>query len=474
MRTLLFILITFLLQSATGANIDSLISLTKSGKDDTSKVKNQVLASQQLREIGLYDSSLKFAHDALALSEELFYKKGMADAHNQMGTAYLSKGEYKEAMSAYKAALNLYTILGDKRGIGSATMSVGTSYDNMGNSQKALERYMMALKIFEEFNDQRYISMLYNNIGVINYTQKNYDKAMEYLIKSLQISEEHGLRQLMSQQYNGIANVYYAQGNFKEALEYYKKSLSIAEELKIMSSIIFGNYNIGVALEEMNNPSAIDYYQKALKMAVDLGDKYSESASLMAIGAFLSKQHKYSQGIDYLKKGIEIAEQNRILEYMSEGYKNISVCYEGLGSGMEALKYHKLHLAIKDTLMNETSNRNIQQMQAIYETEKKDQQITLLNKEKETQAALTEANNRQKNTVIYSVIFGLVMVITFSIFLFNKFRTVRNQNTIIEMQKKLVEDKNKEIIDSINYAKRIQQLMLPTEKYIEKTMNSLR
>jgi hypothetical protein len=41
------------------------------------------------------------------------------------------------------------------------------------------------------------------------------------------------------------------------------------------------------------------------------------------------------------------------------------------------------------------------------------------------------------------------------------------------MKSKEVEEKQKEILDSIHYAKRIQKALIPSDKYIDKNLNRL-
>ena len=122
---------------------------------------------------------------------------------------------------------------------------------------------------------------------------------------------------------------------------------------------------------------------------------------------------------------------------------------------------------IKDSITGSEINKQVQALQAKYETEKKQKEIEQLNKEKEKQAILTEEDNKMKNIILIAVALGLLLTIVFSVFLAKRFRITKKQKLIIE-------DKNKEILDSIHYAKRIQNSLLPTEKYIDRSIKRLR
>src|SRR5687767_5395769 len=105
-------------------------------------------------------------------------------------------------------------------------------------------------------------------------------------------------------------------------------------------------------------------------------------------------------------------------------------------------------------------------MQAIYKSSEKEKEIQALHKDREKQAALTEAGNKRKNIVIVSTVIGLVFVLVFLLFILNRFKVSRQQKRIIEIQKETVDASQKKIIDSINYAKKIQYSILPSKEEI--------
>ena len=74
----------------------------------------------------------------------------------------------------------------------------------------------------------------------------------------------------------------------------------------------------------------------------------------------------------------------------------------------------------------------------------------------------------------------LVLVGVFAVFMFNRFRITQKQKAVIEEQKVLVDkayetlhEKNKEVMDSILYAKRIQTALITSEKSIENSLHRL-
>ncbi|MBK8368954.1 MAG: hypothetical protein IPL10_16615 [Bacteroidetes bacterium] len=101
-------------------------------------------------------------------------------------------------------------------------------------------------------------------------------------------------------------------------------------------------------------------------------------------------------------------------------------------------------------------------------------------KVKNAQLQAQAASLKQEKTQRYALYGGLLLVIGFSVFVFNRFRVTQKQKKVIEEQKGLVDkayeqlhEKNKEVMDSITYARRIQRALLTPETYIDRSLNKL-
>ena len=118
--------------------------------------------------------------------------------------------------------------------------------------------------------------------------------------------------------------------------------------------------------------------------------------------------------------------------------------------------------------MNDESNALMSELQTKYETESKQKEIELLNKDKEKQAAISEEENKQQKIILVFVLCGLITAIGGALFIFRGYKVQQKanvllgeQNTEIKEKKHIIEEKQKEILDSISYAKRLQDAILP-------------
>ena len=150
----------------------------------------------------------------------------------------------------------------------------------------------------------------------------------------------------------------------------------------------------------------------------------------------------------------------------------------------QALEMYELQVQMRDSINNTETKKASVKKQFQYEYEKKAaaDSVKHTEEQKVKNALLTaqQAQLKQEKTQRLALYGGLVLVIAFLGFVFNRFRVTQKQKVIIEHQKVLVdeafnhlEEKNKEVMDSIHYAKRIQTALLTSEKYIERKLNEL-
>ena len=197
------------------------------------------------------------------------------------------------------------------------------------------------------------MAFCYNNIGTVHKNKQEYDLAIEYFLKSLKMKEELGNKKAMASSYNNIGNAYQDKGDADKAIDFYSKALAIYEE--------FGNKK---------------------EMAIAYNN----------IGNLFLKTDKAEEAKKLSLKSLTIAKEIGAKDEIKDAYLSLSNYSDTFGNFKDAYQYHKLYAEIKDSIFNEASNEQITEMQTKYETEKKEQQITLLNKDKELQKRSTESS----------------------------------------------------------------------------------
>ena len=385
----------------------------------------------------------------------------------------------------------------------SSNNAIGVVYFQQGNYPKALDYYLKALKIDEELNDKSGMADILVNIGIFYKDQGDYPKALDYYFKALKIDEEL-LEQAqhrrnddeIRKEEKGIAadlsNIgltYYEQKDFSKTLDCYFKALKIDEELENKNGIAIRLGNIGLVYDAQKNyPKALDYYSRALKMREELGDSYLIAITLSNIGSLYTMQNKYGDAYNYLYHALALDASNGEKDGVKDDYEQLSKLYEKSTSPLpdtvggkilnkeemrlRSMYYYKRSIAIRDTIFSEENKKQLVRKEMNYEFDKKE---AATKAEQDKKDAVTTAEKQRQKVITYSVSVGLLLVLLLALFIFRGYRQKQRANTIItqqkeevEKQKKLVEEKNKDITDSINYAKRIQEAFLIPESEIKK------
>jgi tetratricopeptide (TPR) repeat protein len=230
------------------SKIDSLLSVLKSAKTDTSKVNTLNALADEFRNNNP-DTAIYFANQAMALATTLNYIMGNADSYFYLSIAKSNLNKNEEALINCNTALRLYDqllISSQKTGKSkilkqksNAYNNIGYIYEQEGNYPEALKDYSASLKIRKEIGDKQGISDSYNNIGIVNYQQGNYPEALKDYSASLKIRKEIGDIHGICDTYNNIGAVNADQGNYPEALKNYLASLIIAEEIGDKKASLF-------------------------------------------------------------------------------------------------------------------------------------------------------------------------------------------------------------------------------------------
>jgi len=477
--SILFLFSCFILHAQNNP-ADSLLALLKNEKTDNGKVNyyNKLFLEYE------YTDNVKaryYIYKALRLSKEINYEKGLATTYKYLGIFADDTSNFQQAIIHFKQSLKISENIGDKKNISAMLGAIGFEYYFKGEYPKALEYYFKSLKIAEELGDKSRIAKQLGNIGIVYEEQSDYTRALDYYFKALKMAKALGDKSGIAADLGNLGNVYKKQANdaelqkapiksdslYKNALDYYFKALKLAEGLDDKNSIATQFVNIGTVYHDLKDyQKALDYYFRALKMDEELGYKSGIANDLGNIGSLYISLKKYSEAEKYLLQAISISDSIGILKEKVQFENSISELYSQTGKVKEAFEHFKKAIEARDTLINEAKSREIMN----YEFEKKEAAVKA---EQDKKDALAAAESRKQEIIIWSVIGGLFLVALFAGFIFRSLRVTKKQKIIIEKQKHLVEEHQKEIIDSITYAHRIQRAILTSDSYIKHEINSI-
>jgi len=382
------------------------------------------------------NEAVYYIKKGLVLAEEIKNDTLIAHGCNAIGYLNYTSGNYNEAIKYLFRALKIYERDRMNSGTIQCLQYIGIVYNELGIAEKAMRYSRQALELSQKINDKYSSGVSMMMIGSIYYAQFEYDKALLFFESALKKMEETGDQQGISDALNNVALIYEMKNNFNKALQFHLRSLELAKKLKNNRGISASFHNIGIVYKKLNsNKTAILYLDSCIAISKKLDNKNE----------------------------------------LKQSYQTLSEIYAQMKQFQSAYENNKLSSLYEDTLQNEQLKRQFAEMSTKYESEKKDNEIKLLEKDKENQKSLSASENRRQNTILLSAVAGLTLTILFSLFMFNRWRITQKQKNIIELkeketekQKTIVEKKNIEITHSIEYALRIQTAILPSRKTITK------
>jgi serine phosphatase RsbU (regulator of sigma subunit)/uncharacterized protein HemY len=399
------------------SKIGALQKSLQSAREDTNKIDLMNNLVTEWITIGNYPQADSLALEELELSERLNFKKGLANAYNSLGVACSYQGDYSQSLQYLFKSLNLYEELNAKRGQAIALKYMGTVYSKEGDSTDAITYLHKALHIFTELKDTNYIATALLSVGNLYEAQGDHSTAIAHIARSLELFK-------MINEKDGIASSLMYMGD------------------------IYNNRN--------DYPQSLDYYNQAIPIFTELGDKAGLATIYASLGKLYAKQGDYKKALDYENNAITMAKEIGALDEIQAAEMELSTIYEKQGDGQSALEHYKAYTAIRDTIFNQQNTQRAIREEMNLEFEKKQATTKAEFEEKE---AIHKEEVRKKQITIYFV--SGIMLLAFG------FAGFAYRSNLKKMEAhKIIAEKNQQITESINYAERIQQAVLPAKEDI--------
>ena len=476
----------------------------------------EIIAYQNIGNVysdwGNNSEALKHYETARQISQQAGNFKLLAQCYNLMGIVYFNQGEYQKAEKNYLEALGINIKIEDVGGKQKNYNNLGQLQFHKGHYTKALRYFESSLKIAKQNNNRLEVLRSLNNIAISYYKLGNYPEALSYQLASMKMNEEAGNKRELIADYMNLGLIYLQQENFDEALKNQAIALKISRSLGSKRDIAMNLSSMGVINSKMgHNDLALENHREALQINMALENKTEISANYTNIGWCLKQKGLIDEAIgsfESAKKIVkELDDKDRIsscnlniaemfilkkkfpeakkllnetlpLTLATRNKENIKLNYYYLsrldslvGNWKDGFNHKHLYYQYRDSLINEGNIKKLVQAQMNYDFERKQTAQKLIQQNKD---AIAAQDKKRQNIITFSIGLGLVIVVVFSFLLMKRINITLKQKRIIEIQKKLVEqqkslveEKNKQVTDSINYAKRIQNAILPPAKFVQ-------
>ncbi len=497
-RFLLLVLVFFCRTGFSQLNVDSLLGVFNNPKlsDSVRLVAIDMVAWDGY----LYanqDSAIYFANLQYEFAKKNKQDKQMALALNTIGAAYDILGEYQKAIYYYKESLQSRREQEDLKGVASSLNNIGTVYRNQGNFKEAVEYFLESYKIKQEIGDKKGSANSLLGIGNVFIEQGEYDEALKYFQKSLVIREEIQDKKGIASSLLSIGNVYWQRKEYDQSIEYYEKSYFMQKELGDMLGMSGSLNNLAVLSQHQGNlKKALEYYTLSMDIREQLGDKLGLCTTYSNLGVVYQKMGNFKKAIEFGLKSLQLSNSIGAIRQIKDAYGTLYETYKLNKQYQQSLDMYENFIRLRDSILSDENHKAITKLELEFEYEIKATADSIQHAEeqklKDAQLLTQQAENDKQSAELkvkrnqqYALFGGLALVLVFSGFMYNRFMVTKRQRDIIELQKievekqreiadeqrryaesqqHIVEEKNQEITDSINYAKRIQEAILPSRQ----------
>jgi len=438
-------------------SVEELLEQVETTVNDSEKV---ALLSQ-LFAMHIYSDPEKaktFADEVLSYSQKAAYQAGRAQGHMNIGVWHYLRGEFSKAEVQCEKALGIATAIRDPIRMAKCLNNLGSIYRDKGNYEGSVDYYIKAMKIHEELGDKNGMAQLYNNIGIVHYYLGHVEKAIDNFQLALRLLRELGDAHGVASGIMNVASIYDDQGKEDTAMTYYEEALAMFIGLNEQHYIAECKSNIGsIYLANEHGEEALGYFIEALEIKKALEDFTGVANNLTLIGQVYGVMNNYPKAIEYYNESLELYKEAGFLQNEKELNGLLALAYGKVGEYRKAFELQLVFAKLQDSLLTEASHRQITEIETKYETEQKEKEIVMQALEIDKKNAEVSKKNAQRNAFIAG--FGFVLIL--AILILRGYRQKKKINEQLFHKNLQIEEQNTEIMDSIRYAKRIQEAILP-------------
>jgi serine phosphatase RsbU (regulator of sigma subunit)/tetratricopeptide (TPR) repeat protein len=453
---------------------------------------------------GINDTALVYLQKALRIYQRVDDSNNISACLSTIGDTYLFATEFEKALEYHQKALSMAKIQGDTYRQAFCLSSIGNNFHMRAKYQEAVNYHQQAIVLAESINEENLVAGSLASIADAYMQQSNFPMAIETYLKALDIAEKKGDKHNMAFIYAGIAEIYEKQKDVVKQEEYLNKSIDLSKEigdynrtcytqltmaqLKItlndtskaqdlvnQTLAMAAQYNYPyhaawawrvngmISMKRGNFLLAEEQLRKSLAKCIEIEDYTSAAETGKHLSKALLASNKTKDAITEANLALDIAVKQEMLTLQFELSEILAEAYERDGNLNKALYYSKNARELTEKLRTEEITKKQTELFLQYQFDKEKESNRL---NQELKDAEQQNRFRQQQFIIYGAAVLILLMLVLAFFIWRGYRLKQKANQIIVKQKQIVEQKNREITDSINYARNIQMAMLPTDDSI--------
>ncbi len=415
---------------------ENLQEALKKSKADTNRVTllNQLAAYHKYEKL---EEGLAYSQQAARLAKKLDDAAGLAQAYLRAGIIHSLESRHDTSLMLLEKSLQIYKKLADSAGQARALNYYGQNYDFQGDYQKALEYYFQSLRLYEQSADTQGIGDQLNNIGSVHYMRGEYKTAQKYYLQALEYRQELKNPRLTAVTLNNLGSTYKRLQDYPQAIQYYQQSYEIRQRLQDKKGLAAVTNNLGLMyLENGDYQEAENFIQQSLALEKDLNSQRGILETYASLVRLHLDAKQYSEAQYYLDTALRLAQTIEAPNLQMALYAFYAEWGKQTGDYRLAYNYQEKFAQTKDSLFNAEKSKQIADVEARYETEKKE---ALLTEEKKKNELLEQKNQLQRRYLWATTLAVLLFVGLLGLLWYN-YRNKQTANQRLNHKNQIIEE----------------------------------
>ncbi len=395
--------------------VDSMIQVAQAAPADTIQGNRYCVISAYYRQLDA-EKAIEWGQKAINLSEQIHFERGLLCGYNNQGIAYYTQGKYRSSIEAFSRYKDVCIRLNDSVNIAWGYNNIGNVYIDLAQYDTTLLYYDSAFRVRVLLKDSDAIAQSLSNYGYINKELGNYTAALVDLYNAIRILEPLQDENSLSYAYDFIGSVYSLRKQYVYSLTYYQKALGLYVKLNnrygqaiSLHSIGTNHYELGqqqqgkhylqqayamyldmkdirqlaiitatlsnINLTEGKTDSAEYFAQQSIQYHKQTDNKRMLASAYLALAKVQSAQGKSAAALQQAQQALQLCTETGERNTRKETLLLLSELHARTGSSAQAYTFRLQYDALKDSILNEHSEKTIAELETKYETAQKDSEI---------------------------------------------------------------------------------------------------
>ena len=391
------------------------------------------------------DKALMYLQEAYSISMVLDYTNGMGKSLMWMGRVYYYKSNFSLSNKYLDKAKKPLETAGDLRTLSFWYLAKAMSLSVTGDYVNAIEMFTKSINLCKQGGYTKIMTTAYLGIGTALLERGDIDKAMKYYQEALALAKENDNRIGIANSLTSIARTYKSRGSLDTSILYFRQALKIRTELKMERHIASSEVSIGKTLIQMGKYAEAE---QSLNHAFTIFKKMNELTGIvlanLTLADAMNRQGK-PKAIELANRTLQKAISINNPNLLSFVYGELSDIYAFHHDYQKAFEYQKKHEVLKDSLFTSDKERMLAEVEARFQSERKDNDIALLK-----ERAIVE-HNWNIMLIVLLLVFLIVIFLLFVMFrykstAFKRQEKLLEQGKIIHTQENMINKKEKQLL----------------------------